>query len=68
MRKDDDTAANRDSSQWALAYVYALSKRTDLYASYARVSNKNGAVFTVGNNTETGSGNKALNFGVRHSF
>ncbi len=68
IRKNDKTAANRDADQWAIGYSYALSKRTDFYAAYARINNKNGATFTVGNNTETGSGDKAFNLGIRHSF
>lgn len=68
IRKDDDSALNRDANQWALGYSYALSKRTDFYTAYARINNKRGAAFTVGNNTEAGSGNKAFNLGVRHTF
>lgn len=68
IRKNDKSAANKDADQWALGYTYALSKRTDLYAAYARISNKNGATFIVGNGTETGSGDKAFNLGIRHSF
>lgn len=68
IRKDDDSALNRDANQWALGYSYALSKRTDFYTAYARINNKRGATFTVGNNTEAGSGNKAFNLGVRHTF
>jgi predicted porin len=68
IRHDDRTVANRDANQWALGYSYRLSKRTDLYAAYARISNSNGATFTVGNATDTGTGDKAFNLGVRHSF
>jgi len=68
IRKDDRTVSNQDANQWAIGYIYALSKRTNLYSSYAKISNKNGAGYTVGNNTEVGSGDKAFNVGVRHSF
>jgi GBP family porin len=68
MRKDDRTAFNQDANQLAIGGLYALSKRTNLYASYARIDNKNGAGYTVGNNAEVGSGNRAINAGVRHSF
>ena len=30
--------------------------------------NKNGAGYTVGNNNEAGSGDKAFNVGIRHAF
>lgn len=68
IRKDDRTANNQDANQWAIGYTYALSKRTSVYSSYAKISNKNGAGYTVGNNTEAGSGDQAYNLGVRHSF
>lgn len=68
IRKDDRTALNQDASQWALGYRYALSKRTDLYAAYARISNKNGAGYTVGSAIEVGSGDSAVNLGIRHAF
>jgi predicted porin len=68
IRKNDKTAANQDATQSALGYRYALSKRTDLYAAYARINNKNGASYTVGNAIEGGSGDKAFNLGIRHTF
>ncbi|MDB5764574.1 MAG: porin [Herminiimonas sp.] len=68
IRKNDKTAANQDATQSAIGYRYALSKRTDLYAAYAVINNKNGASYTVGNAIETGSGDKALNLGIRHTF
>jgi predicted porin len=82
IRKDDKTATNFDSNQFALGYLYALSKRTDLYVAYARMNNNatlsvaniaagvaTGTGFkTVGNSSEAGSGDKAWNFGIRHAF
>jgi len=68
VRHDDKAAANRDASQWGVGYQYPLSKRTDLYAAYARISNRNGAVYRVGNATDRGTGDSALNLGVRHNF
>jgi predicted porin len=68
VRHDDDTAANDDAHQWGAAYDLQLSKRTDIYIAYAWIDNRNGADFTVGNATDTGSGDKAFNFGVRHNF
>jgi predicted porin len=68
IRKNDKTAFNQDADQWALGYRYALSKRTDLYTAYARIKNKNGAGYTVGSAIEAGSGDKAFNLGVRHTF
>lgn len=68
IRKDDRTGANNDANQIALGYTYALSKRTNLYAAWGRIDNKNLASYTVGNNSEPGSGDRAINLGVRHVF
>lgn len=68
INKDDKTAFNQDASQWGVAYSYPLSKRTDLYGAWARMRNKNGAGYTVGNNGEAGSGDRAINLGLRHTF
>jgi predicted porin len=68
IRKNDKEAANRDADQWAIGYNYALSKRTSTYVAYAKIKNKNGAGYTVGNNTEAGTGDKAFNLGLKHSF
>jgi predicted porin len=68
IRHDDRTAANKDARQWAAAYLYALSRRTDLYLSYGHISNLNGASYTVGNGTDTGTGNTGTDIGIRHRF
>jgi len=60
-------AAN-DADQWGLGYTYSLSKRTNLYAAYGQISNDGAAAYTVGNNSENGTSNKAFNLGVRHVF
>lgn len=65
---NDKNSSNADANQFALGYSYALSKRTSTYASYAKISNKNRAGYTVGNNSNVGTGDKAFNVGVRHSF
>lgn len=65
---DDKDVTNADANQFALGYSYALSKRTSTYASIAKISNKNNAGYTVGNNSNVGTGDKAVNVGVRHSF
>ncbi len=64
----DDRFANNDANQVGLGYTYALSKQTNLYAAYARINNKNRASYTVGNNSEPGTGDKAINLGVRVIF
>src|SRR5471032_23022 len=67
-RKNDKELVNHDADQWAVGYSYALSKRTSTYVAFAKIKNKNGASYTVGNNTEAGTGDKAFNVGMRHSF
>jgi predicted porin len=68
QRKNDKTALNQDANSWGVGYLYPLSKRTTLYTVYGTVNNKNGADYTVANNSESGSGDKAYNIGVRHTF
>ncbi|MDY7540532.1 porin [Undibacterium sp. RTI2.1] len=54
-----------DAKQFALGYQYAMSKRTDLYAAYARTTqDANSKVLT----TVSGADVKELTFGIRHLF
>ncbi|ELX13549.1 outer membrane porin protein [Janthinobacterium sp. HH01] len=68
IRKDDRSGANRDASQIAVGASYALSRRSDVYASFAKIQNRNGAGYTVGNATSAGHGDRAINIGLRHAF
>lgn len=68
IHKDDRTAPNRDADQFALGYRYNWSLRTNLYAVYARMVNKNGAPYTLGNASDGGSGDRAVNLGMQHAF
>ncbi len=74
INHNDETArtapggGDRDANQWAIGYMYPLSKRTQLYASYARIQNLHGAAFTVGNSTEAGTGPKSFDIGCVHDF
>lgn len=68
VRRNDRLAVNKDADQIGIGYTYDMSKRTSFYAAYARISNKNGAAYVVGNATEAGSGDKAFNLGIRHRF
>jgi predicted porin len=59
---DKDDAA---SNQFALAYTYNLSKRTDLYTSYSRLTNDTTVkIKTVAN----GQTNTLFTAGIRHTF
>jgi predicted porin len=73
IHKQDKAGTNQGANQFAIGYSYALSKRTDLYTAYGRISNHvpNTAPFgfyTVGNASDTGTGNKAFDIGIRHTF
>jgi len=68
IRKDDRSAANQDANQLAIGYTYALSKRTNFYTTYSRISNSNGAAYTVGDATNGYAGDKGLAVGIRHKF
>lgn len=68
IRKNDRTALNQDAQQYALAYMYAFSKRTDIYTSYALIRNHNGAGYTEGNSEEPGIGDRQFTVGLRHRF
>jgi len=66
VRHLDRSPFNQDARQAGVAYLYALSKRTDLYAAYGHIDSSNGAPFTVGNATDDGKGRSAINLGLRH--
>jgi predicted porin len=68
IRNNDKTSFNQDASQLAIGYVHRLSTRSNIYTSFAHIKNSNGAGYTVGHGSEAGTGNRAFNLGLRHSF
>lgn len=68
IQKDDRTTHNQDANQIAIGYRYSMSKRTSVYAVYARIENKNGAGYTSGNASESGTGNRGTSVGMSHAF
>jgi predicted porin len=68
IHKDDRGALDQDATQFALGYRYALSRRTELYTAISHIVNRNGASYTVGGSIEGGSGNGAVDLGIRHAF
>jgi predicted porin len=72
-RYDVANSAN-DWNKFALGYGYNLSKRTQLYTTYARVSNKGTQNRSVSNNglsaglSSAGGSSTGYEFGIRHSF
>jgi predicted porin len=64
----DDFGSEARARQAAIGYEYGLSKRTDLYAAYGHIVNRDGAAYKVGDATVEGSGTTGVNIGVRHVF
>lgn len=64
-----DAAGDPTSKKFALGYVHNLSKRTALYATYARVKNSGGAAQGL-NGAVTGANQSSNGYdlGIRHSF
>ncbi|VTU35999.1 porin [Variovorax sp. PBL-E5] len=61
------------ADQWALGYVHNLSKRTALYATVARIRNRNGANLSVGGPAFVTTGfvpktSTGYDLGIRHNF
>jgi predicted porin len=61
---------DNDADQFALGYVHNLSKRTAVYATYARVANDGRATYAVGTPPALAAGatSTGYEFGLRHSF
>ncbi len=65
------TADADDASLIALGYVHNLSKRTALYGTYSRITNKGAQNFQVGATTPTlpnGQKSQGIEAGLRHMF
>ncbi len=67
---DLDSNNTDKASQWALGYTHNLSKRTDVYAVYADISNKGDSTWGTSTDATNGSDNyqRGFNLGVRHRF
>jgi len=60
-----------DATQFAIGYVYNLSKRTALYGTYSQIDNKGNQALSVSNNVPPqtpGAKSQGYEFGVRHAF
>lgn len=66
IRRDEKLVANADSDQWAIGYTHPVSKRTNLYTSYARVKNDGAA--RLGGAAAAGDDPSTFNIGIRHKF
>lgn len=67
---DDKLAANADGTKFGLGVDYALSKRTNLYADFGKISNKNGAMYQVSAaaNANGNNGVRGFDIGIAHKF
>jgi predicted porin len=72
VKRSSAGAAGDDGDQFAIGYVHNLSKRTAVYATYARVDNKGaGRLFNNGRAlgaTSGGGSTDGFDLGIRHSF
>ena len=59
-----------DARQWGVGYVHNLSKRTALYGTYARISNRGEARYVVSGGAAPAAGRSSSGWelGVRHTF
>jgi predicted porin len=61
--------AGRKAELMAVGFVQPMSKRTDLYATYGRVSNSGGSTTALnGSTTAANASSTGYEFGVKHSF
>ena len=58
------------ADQFAIGYVYGLSKRTSVYGTYAYIKNKDGAnLYTLGSGgLKTNGSQQGVQVGVSHAF
>ncbi|QDZ30292.1 porin [Noviherbaspirillum sp. UKPF54] len=81
IKKTDKTNSAEGAKQYAVGYTYPLSKRTNVYTSYSRVTNDSNAQFfagdassggpsdAAGNNTQkVGGTSTGFAVGIRHTF
>lgn len=77
-RLDDKSSNNRDARFLGIGGTYAFSRRTDLYASAARMSNRDGAQYLISDasnaglltaaNVPAGYSPTSVQIGLRHRF
>jgi predicted porin len=74
--QQDKLETGAKGNAWALAYSYSLSKRTNLYASYASMNNNGLATFALNSSsnsvtppaTALGADPSVFAIGIRHTF
>lgn len=70
VKFDAINGSDPKADKYAIGYVYPMSKRTSLYTTYARVSNKNGANLITNGTTgaQPGRSVSGVDFGITHTF
>ncbi len=67
--RSDDRLGSDDSDFLALSYTYDLSKRTSMYATYARAGNDNGSANGIASlDGVAGETSNGIFLGVQHKF
>jgi len=66
--RNDNRDFDADNSVAALSYTYSLSKRTTLYATYARINNDGVSNVGFDANAVTGENASGIALGVQHNF
>lgn len=65
----DTGATTPETRKLALGYVYNFTKRTAVYTTIARVTNRGGAAVALGGaTTEVNGSSSGVDVGIRHSF
>lgn len=70
-RKGSAAFNGSDANKYALGYVYEMSRRTALYGTVARITNKGGANFALSGGAQgiaAGANSTGAEVGIRHSF
>lgn len=70
-RKGPTAFNGSDANKYAIGYVHNLSRRTALYGTFARVTNKGAANFSLSGGAPglaAGGSSTGTEFGMRHSF
>ncbi len=70
-RRQERSQSGLNATMASVGAEYALSKRTNLYSSFSRISNDSGAAWGMGYTqipAKAGSGVRALQAGINHSF
>jgi predicted porin len=68
VRKFDERLANADARRVSIGYTYPMSKRTTVYAAYARTANDSAARYNIAAAAPTGAANSAMQVGLNHMF